>query len=221
MGKKKKNKYTNTADDFDFSDFNTEDNIFNSSEHDLSQPNCMGGEFGGMGTGGGFGCMGNTSMNFGYIGGPFNSTGQSNPFNTLPKDTDYINKIFYFKVDKKTYKELKKRLDNNLCCIGNLLNMGDNSKGLWVTEDSNECNYSIKINVTYKEYELMNLTEGKELEAYIKEMDLFNIKHNTTLELVDGIMAISNKRPKLFKMDRTVGTKILIRDFSIINYLEI
>lgn len=218
MGKKKKNKYTNTADDFDFSDFNTEDNIFSSSEHDLSQPNCMGGGFGGMG---------NTDMNFGYIGGHFNGFGgfnsfnQSNPFDTLHKDTGYVNKIFYFKVDKKTYKELKKRLDNNLCCIGNLLNMGDNSEGLWVTEDSNDCKYSIKINVTYKEYELMNLAEGKELEAYIKEMDLFNIKHNTTLELVDGIMVISNKRPKLFKMDRTVGTKILIRDYSIINYLEI
>lgn len=211
MGKKRKNKYTTTADDFDFSDFNTEDNIFDSSEYDLSQSNCMDGGFGGIGT----------DMTFGYIGGPFNSLGQYNTFDTLHKDTDYVNKIFYFKVDKKNYKELKKRLDSNLCCIGNLLNMSDNSEGLWVSEDSNDCKHSIKVNVTYKDYELMNLAEGKKLETYIKEMELFDIKHNTTLELVDGIMAISNKRPKLFRMDRIVGTKILIRDYSIINYLEI
>lgn len=135
------------------------------------------------------------------------------------EEKEFITKTLYLKVDKDTYKIFKKRLDFNLSCMQQLKDIAEKSEGLWVSEFCSNIKYSIGINVTYKNYELLAISDNKELDKYIKELDRLGIKHETTLQLTEGIINIANKKPKAFILDRVVGTQILIRDYSIINYL--
>lgn len=137
-----------------------------------------------------------------------------------------VTKDLYLKVDKDTYKKVKKRIGSNISCQDILDRISDELGGLWVYRSQCE-GYCIGVNVTYKKYELQKIKSNKTLKKYILEMMKRGLDYNNVIDFVSNLREVTNKAPKLLRYNRdnlVAGqeygdTEIL--DKSIINYVFI